>query len=170
MKHTISGTWVFMLVILFTLIFAAYIALTINYSRSFKVKNEVLSLIEKNEGFTSNGVKLINGYLTQAGYKTMGSCHMQEGVVVYGAKSIEPNVNIYTAFERVTNPGEKYYYCFSKYTNYHSYFKTRAYYKINLFFRFDIPVLGNLHTFDVEGQTSEIDATYDSANLTEWMR
>ena len=168
MKQTISGTWVFMLVILFTLIFAAYIALTINYSRSFKVKNEVLSMIEKNEGFTDNGVKIINGYLSQSGYKTLGSCHLQSDAVVYGAISIDPNTSISNAFEKA-EAGKKYYYCFTKYSNYHSYFKTRAYYKINLFFRFDLPVLGDLHTFDVEGQTSEIDATYDGSNLTEWM-
>lgn len=170
MRQTISGTWVFMLVILFTLIFAAYIALTINYSKSFKTKNEVLSLIEKNEGFTDNGVKLINGYLSQSGYKTLGNCHLQDDTVVYGAKSIDPDTSVENAFERVTDPGKKYYYCFSKYTNYHSYFKSRAYYKINFFFHFDLPVLGDLHTFDVEGQTSEIDATYDTKNLTEWMK
>ena len=73
MKTTISGSWVFMLVILFTLIFAAYIALTINYSKSFRVKNEVLSLIEKNQGFTDNGVILINNYLSQSGYRTVNT-------------------------------------------------------------------------------------------------
>ena len=170
MKHTISGTWVFMLVILFTLIFAAYIALTINYSRSFKVKNEILSLIEKNEGLTDNGVKLINGYLSQSGYKTLGNCHIIAETVTYGAKTIDPDADVSTVFEKVVDPGKKYYYCVNKYTNYHTYFKTRAYYKVNLFFRFDVPVLGDLHTFDVEGQTSEIDATYDADNLTEWMR
>ena len=122
MKHTISGTWVFMIVILFTLIFAAYIALTINYSRSFKVKNEVLSFMEKNEGFTENGVKLINNYLTQSGYKTMGNCHLISEAVVYGATTIDPNASITNAFERVVDPGKKYYYCFSKYTNYHTYY------------------------------------------------
>lgn len=169
MRNAISGSWIFMLVIIFTLIFSAYIALTINYSKSFKVKNELLSLIEKNEGFTENGVKLINGYLSQAGYKTMGRCHPQNDVVVYGAKSIDPQANVSTVFEKA-DPAKQYYYCFSKYTDYHSYFKTRAYYKINLFFHFDIPVLGDLHTFDVEGQTSEIDATYDSNNLKDWMK
>ena len=170
MRQTISGTWVFMLVITFTLIFAAYIALTINYSKSFKVKNEVLSLIEKNEGFTENGVKLINNYLSQNGYKTMGSCHIQNDAVVYGAKTIDPSVPVSNVFEKVDSSKNRYYYCFSKYTNYHSYFKTRAYYKINLFFHFDLPVLGDLYTFDVEGQTSEIDATYDQDNLTDWMK
>ena len=165
MRQTIGGTWTFMLMILFTLIFAAYIALTINYSRSFKVKNEVLSLIEKNEGFTDNGVKLINNYLSQSGYKTLGTCKLQTDVVVYGVKSIEPNT---VSIERAEG-GKEYYYCFSKYTGYHSYFRTRAYYKITLFFHFDIPVLGDLYTFDVDGQTSEIDATYDSKNLNNWL-
>ena len=169
MRHTISGSWIFLLVILFTLIFSAYIALTINYSKSFKVKNEVLSLIERNEGFTENGVMLINNYLSQSGYKTVGSCHIQSESIVYGAKTIDPNATIATVFE-VAEPGKQYYYCFTKYTNYHSYFQTRGYYKINLFFHFDIPVLGDLHTFDVEGQTSEIDVTYDSKNLMDWMK
>lgn len=164
MRQTIGGTWVFQLVIIFTLIFAAYIALTINYSKSFRVKNEVLSLIEKNEGFTDNGVKLINNYLSQSGYKTTGACKMQSEVVVYGANSIDPeSISIEKA-----QPGKKYYYCFSKYTGYHSYFKTRSYYKITLFFKFDIPVFNALSTFDVDGQTSEIDATYDSKNLNAW--
>lgn len=164
MRQTIGGTWVFQLVIIFTLIFAAYIALTINYSRSFRVKNEMLSIIEKNEGFTDNGVKLINNYLSQSGYKTVGSCKLQTDVVVYGANSIDPSsISIEKAQE-----GKKYYYCFSKYTGYHTYFTTRAYYKITLFFKFDIPVLGDLSTFDVDGQTSEIDATYDSKNLNDW--
>ena len=82
----------------------------------------MLSLIEKNEGFTDNGVKLINGYLSQAGYKTLGGCHPQSDVVVYGAKTIDPNANVATVFEKAQT-GKQYYYCFSKYTNYHSYFK-----------------------------------------------
>ena len=169
MRQSISGTWVFMLVTLFTLIFAAYIAATINYSKSFRVKNELLSMIEKNEGMTNNAVRLINTYLSQSGYQTVGYCKQQSDVVVYGAKTIDPDASPSVVFEKAQD-NKKYYYCFSKYTGYHSYFKTRAYYKVNLFFRFDIPAIGALHTFDVEGQTSEIDATYDQSNLTEWLR
>ena len=166
MRNTIGGTWIFQLVLVFTLVFAAYIALTINYSRSFRVKNEVLSLIEKNEGFTENGAKLINNYLSQSGYKTTGVCKEQSDVIVYGANSLDSNISNNT-YEKI-QPGKQYYYCFSKYTNYHSYFKTRAYYKITLFFRFDLHVLGDLYTFDVDGQTSEIDATYDTKELSGW--
>lgn len=166
MRQTIGGTWIFQLVLIFTLIFASYIALTINYSKSFRVKNEVLSLIEKNQGFTESGIKLINNYLSQSGYRTMGSCKLQNDVVVFGVTSLDAN-SASSNVERAQG-GKKYYYCFSKYTNYHTYFTTRAYYKVTLFFRFDIPVLGDLSTFDVDGQTSEIDATYDQAELNSW--
>lgn len=168
MRQTIGATWVFQLVILFTLIFAAYIALTINYSKSFRVKNEVLSFIEKNQGMTDNGVKLINNYLTQSGYKQMGYCSANEtlGTVTYGAKSLNTE-SISNIFEPA-EAGKKYYYCFSKVTGYHSYFTTRAYYKVKLFFHMDLPVMGDIYSFDVDGQTSEIDNTYDNNNLSLW--
>ena len=166
MRNTIGGTWVFALVIVFTLIFASYIALTINYSRSFRVKNEVLSIIEKSQGMTEDGVSLINNYLAQSGYKTLGKCKKQTGVLVYGVKSLAAPVNA-SSVEKMVE-GKQYYYCFSKISSYHSYYKTRAYYRITLFFHFDLPVLGDISTFDVDGQTSEIDATYDSKELKNW--
>ena len=73
MRQTIGATWVFQLVIIFTLIFAAYIALTINYSKSFRIKNEVISIVEKSQGFTDNGIRLVNNYLLSSGYRTMGN-------------------------------------------------------------------------------------------------
>lgn len=168
MRQTIGTTWIFQLVILFTLLFAGYIALTINYSKSFKVKNEVLSLIEKNQGMTDNGVKLINNYLTQSGYKQMGTCSANDtsGTTTYGAKSLGTE-SINNIFEPA-NAGTKYYYCFAKVLSHHSYFTSRAYYKVKLFFRVDLPVLGDLYAFDVDGQTSEIDNTYDNQNLKDW--
>jgi len=166
MRQVIGSTWIFQLVIIFTLIFAAYIALTINYSKSFKVKNEVLSIVEKSQGFTTNGVKLVNNYLTQSGYKTVGKCPSQSGAVVYGVKSLDTSVSNSTV--EIAKDNEEYYYCFSKFGNYHSYFTTRAYYRINLFFQFDLPFLGRLSTFNVDGQTTEIDATFDSDELNNW--
>ena len=163
MRQTIGGTWVFALVIIFTMIFASYIALTINYSRSFKVKNEVLSIIEKSQGFTYDGVSLINNYLLQSGYKTLGQCKKQNGQIVYGVKSLDGMASSSTAEK--AKDGTYYYYCFSKVSSYHSYYKTRAYYRVTLFFHFDLPLLGDISTFDVDGQTSEIDATYDAKEL-----
>ena len=164
MRQTIGGTWVFQLVIIFTLIFAAYIALTINYSKSFRVKNEVLSIIEKSQGMTEDGIKLINNYLNQSGYNTTGKCTISLDAKTYGVKSLSTD-SLNGVVEEVSDSNQEYYYCFTKFGGYHTYYKSRAYYKINLFFRFDLPVIGRIGFFTVDGQTSEIDATYDKDTL-----
>jgi hypothetical protein len=37
-----------------------------------------------------------------------------------------------------------------------------------LFFKFVLPVLGDIYTFDVDGQSSEMDATFDQTELNRW--
>lgn len=166
MKQTIGATWVFQLVIIFTLIFAAYIALTINYSKSFRVKNEVVSIVEKSQGFTDDGIKLVNNYLQSSGYKTMGKCQLSTDAITYGVSDLSPENASNSAEKAVI--GKDYYYCFTKIYVNHAYFKTRAYYRVSLFFKFDLPVLGDIYTFDVDGQSSEMDATFDQAELNRW--
>lgn len=166
MRQTIGATWVFQLVLIFTLIFAAYIALTINYSKSFKVKNEVLSIVEKSQGFTDDGIKLVNNYLSSSGYKTQGKCKLSNEAITYGVTTLDFNASANSAEK--AQAGKNYYYCFTKISNYHSYYKTRAYYRVQLFFRFDLPVLGDIYSFDVDGMSSEIDATFDRDELNRW--
>ena len=50
MREVSGSTWVFQLMIIFILIFACFLCLVINYSKAYRVKNEVLSIIEKYEG------------------------------------------------------------------------------------------------------------------------
>ena len=77
MRQAIGTTWVMQLVIIFMLIFVAFLALTINYTKAFKVKNELVTIVEKYEGIqTKSGgsIELINNYLSYNGYGTMKAC------------------------------------------------------------------------------------------------
>ena len=96
MKNSITNMWLLSLVVIFIFIFSAYLAITVNYSMAFKIKNEVLDIIEKRKGIqiangdavvtqpskiTGGNVKVpksalgvINVYLTSSGYKTLGKC------------------------------------------------------------------------------------------------
>ena len=47
MRETIGNTFIIKLVIVFTLLFSAFLALAISYNKVFRMKNEVLSIIEK---------------------------------------------------------------------------------------------------------------------------
>lgn len=149
MRETIGGTWLTQLVIVFMFVFVAFLALSINYSKAFRVKNETLSFIEKNEGITDNSLTFINNYLTYNGYTTQGRCEIGS----YGISSLESQ-NI--SFEKVTNANKRYYYCISKVKSPATNFRNRAYYKVKLFFKFNLPVVGDIFNFDVDGQTKDI--------------
>lgn len=52
MREAIGGTWLTGIVIMFLALFAGFLAYSINYTKAFRVKNNIIQLIEENEGFT----------------------------------------------------------------------------------------------------------------------
>ena len=54
MKEAIGGSYIFQIVIVFIALFSTFIVYSVNYSKAFKVKNEVLDLIEQYQGFTKS--------------------------------------------------------------------------------------------------------------------
>ncbi len=151
MRHSIGGMWLLQLMVLFIFLFAAYIILTLNYSKTIKIKNEVVSMIEKYEGLNDASLELVNNYLTTAGYSTLGVCSTKEQSGIYGANDL-----FSTSLEEAV-PGEKYYYCVKKYrgTN------LTNYYQVALFYKFNLPVIGETSHFNVKGTTSNFHSVDD---------
>ena len=193
MKESISNFWLLSIVLVFILIFAAYLTVTLNYSKAFKLKNEVLTIIEKKKGITDNGYTdavesrlkagttvyvpssaqgVINAFLEASGYNTKGSCRGLSGKwygvteLVYG----KSKGNVTYKVETVKSSG-KYYYCFSKKlrsksctsgtnfsagTNLSKSKNSSYFYEVLLFYKLDLPVMGDLFVFDVQGTTMDI--------------
>lgn len=151
MRETIGGTWITQLVIIFMFVFVAFLALSMNYSKAFRVKNEVLDFVEKNEGITNNSIWFINNYLINSGYKTMGHCENGS----YGVSELKLRDISYTRIDD-SNKRRKYYYCITKVRSSATNFKNRAYYKVKLFFKFNLPVMGDIFTFKIDGQTKDV--------------
>lgn len=150
MREAIGGTWITQLVIIFMLIFVAFLALSLNYSKAFQMKNEMLTMIEKREGLTtgSNGsIALINNYLTYNGYHVKKSCK----IGTYGVSDLKG-----TTIERVANNGKNYYYCVEKIQSPSSKYKNKVYYKVEMFFYFNLPVIGDIFKFTINGTTNDI--------------
>ena len=59
MRQSIGGSWLIGLMVLFILLFAGYIILTIDYNKSIRVKNEAISLVEKYEGLNGESITLV---------------------------------------------------------------------------------------------------------------
>lgn len=179
MKASISSIWLIGLVITFLLIFSAYIIITVDYSATFNMKNDVLSIIEKNKGLTlSTGeqvdsviksgekvtsnigsLRTINAYLSANGYKAKGYCGKNsDGEKWVGVKSLDYETSSADALidRNVTNG--KYYYCIARFgtgrsagDGYES-----VYYQVQLFYKFEIPVLNQLLPVRVDGTTDEV--------------
>lgn len=148
MREVSGTTWTFQIIILFILIFACFLTLVLSYSKAYIAKNEMLSIIEKYEGVTAdNGstigsLTIINSYLKEKGINTRGSCPTSEGRDDwYGVKEYDGT------YERSTGGGG-YLYCFSLNGT-----AGKQYYNVRLFYKFNLPVIGEIAKFTVKGRT-----------------
>ena len=152
MRQSIGGTWLLQLMILFILLFVGYIILTINYSKTIKLKNEMISMVEKYEGLNENSVSLVNNYLKTSGYAVVGKCTHESESGIYGALDLNSNVL------EEARPGVNYHYCIKKYKG----ANTSKYYQVTLFYKFNLPIIGNASEFTVKGTTTNFQANDDN--------
>lgn len=160
MRDAVGSTWIFSLVLGFTLIFAAFLVLALSYSKAYKLKNEMGSMIERYEGITytdssinsKGSLTVINQYLQNSGYNTMGSCPVGS----YGSNDLTS-----TTLTPVTNTnaGQDFYYCIAKNTT-NAGSKCSTIFEVTVFFRFNLPLLGELQEFRITGQTNEVIGAY----------
>ena len=156
MRDAVGSTWIFSLVITFTLIFSGFLVLSLSYSKAYKIKNEMTSMIEKYEGLTTNdtlnhkgSIEIINQYLLNAGYSSMGKCPINSLATDDLTSDTLITINN-------TNNTNKYYYCVQINTNN----LCHTTFKITVFFDFNLPVLGQLQKYNITGQTNEISNAY----------
>lgn len=160
MREAIGGTWLTQIVIVFMLIFVAFLALTLNYTKAFKMKNDILTIIEKREGLTTSirnvdgSIRLINNYLEKNGYTLQRAC--PEGS--YGISDLHSETPVLIS---KNDNNKRYYYCVTKFSAPSTNYKGRVYYQIALSFKFNLPILGDLFTFEVTGNTEDITVPAD---------
>ncbi len=138
MRESIGSTWVFMIVISFTLIFAGFLVLVLSYSKVYKIKNEMTSILEKYEGLTTESSEIINEYLTNANYRTKGICPSGS----YASEDLKST-------DIVSDTSKKYYYCIENRLNKSG----NVVFKVTLFYDFNLPLFGQLMKYTIVGDT-----------------
>lgn len=152
MRTAIGGTWITGLVIGFMLIFVAFLSVAINYTKAFQMKNDILTIIEEQEGLTSgaNGsIALINNFLLKNNYNAKRTCSSEEGS--YGSTNLSTNT-----LEKVTNNRKKYYYCIEKLDSSEEKNERKITYNVKIFLSFTLPILGDFSAFEITGQTIQL--------------
>lgn len=146
MRESIGGTWLLGLVLVFVVLFASFIAVAINYTKAFRVKNEIINIIERDEGFITEveegqtTEEKISDYLEAIGYNR-GDLSVGCPEEIYGE-------------DAKTGDGNNYCYKLIQ-TSESSYNSTKqGYYKVTSFVIIDLPLLfDGTFTVPVSGET-----------------
>lgn len=160
MKEAIGGTWIFGLVITFLALFTTFVSVSTNYSRVYKIKDEILLTIERNHGINQQTLATINSYLRGLGYSSTGEC--PDNDACWNAFSINDD-------DRVVGYGSNTNYCIKKHVVNKKYKEgdaiqttgpignpESAYYEAVVFFRIDWPILNRFFNIKISGETSTI--------------
>ena len=156
MRESIGGTWLLGFVVLFIVLFSGYLAVSINYTKAFKVKNQIINLIEQNEGFrTSN----MGGMLNTASDDELSSSSATEDKIYQYIRNIGyANTTITT--DNCKDRGNYYTggYCVRRICT-----SNGAYYKVTSFIKIELPLIWSSFTIPITGETKTI--FYDNSNV-----
>lgn len=141
MKEAIGGSWLLTIVVLFIVVFACFISVSVNYSKSYKVKDQILFYIEKYSGYNKDSKDAIKEYLGEVGYRTTGKC---------------PDSDNWIGFNYQASVGSPNSFCVQKHCVYRTAIghPKNAYYSVKVFFKLDMPLIGDLIKFTLDGETS----------------
>lgn len=151
MREAIGASWIMIIVLTFIALFSGYLALSINYSKAFRIKDGIVDRLEKHSGPNTDSIEDIYNLMKEINYNSMGSCDLlknEDGVDFIGV-----NKNMVT--KKPTHG--TYNYCISKVNAFNpSGQMTSAYYKVVVFFSLSFPVFDELLSFHVSGETINI--------------
>ena len=157
MREAIGGAWLMGVVVFFIVLFSSYLALSVNHSRAFNVKNAIVEIIERHGGYTACARNEICCYLRSVGYATGGHCNIDRGAGDYGGDWEPGSIEFGGTARRPA-------YCIRRHDmNPADIFieHRQAYFSIAVFFRVDLPIFHNLFTFPIFGETMTINHPRD---------
>jgi len=126
MREAMGGALLIKLVMFFIVIYVCFLAIAINYSITFRVKNQIINLIEEYEGYDL-AKDAIDSYISSVGYYRASA----------GGVSLDANCTNGYCIEELTSARGKYY-------------------KVTTYVSFDFPIIGQITNFPVSGETKVI--------------
>lgn len=140
MREAVGSTFLFKIMIFFIFFFASFLAIAINYSQAFRVKNQIINILEKNEGLNKASKKAIIDVALGTGYSKNVPCN-NAGNIVYDPDNISKKA-MGVCIKKMPD---------DRYTS-----KSNRYYKVTTYVSFNFPIIGRIFTFPVVGETKVI--------------
>lgn len=171
MKEAISGISLFQIVVVFLLLFTGVMCMTINHSKAFGVKDEIINIIEtevlasygttQSYEINSDTISGIVDLLNQAGYRITGRCPEGDWIG-YDRNGNEVMNNTASFCIRAIDVGEAYHRDIEekckggKCTPTTGDLPSMVYYDIALFYQLDVPVIKDAFNLKLYGSTKTL--------------
>lgn len=169
MKEAMGGISLFQIVIAFILLFTGIMCLTINKSKAYGVKDEIINVIESSSLATYNSGNILSEktsesiaeLLREAGYRVTGKCPDDEWVG-YDRTGRVTSTNDATFCVKASLVNDTFKKDLENKCSNNKCrittddFPTMVYYDIVLFYQLDIPALNDIMNFRLQGSTKVI--------------
>lgn len=134
MRDAFGGAFSIQLMLIFLVLYVSFICVAINYARAFRVKNEIINIVEQNEGYIGRNQNAIdsqiNSYLSKTGY------HVNYSEVASVSSCSELKGHGYCIVRTGTNPD---------------------YYGVETYMVFTLPIVNVHFPIAVRGETRRIE-------------
>lgn len=135
MKESIGNAFILGLALAFISLLIIFFATSLSYTKAFKVKNRIVSIVEKYGGYTTAAKEEIEANLSEIGYR------VNKGEA---CTTRFPNAKV------LTNPANSdYRYCVQEYDA----GERGKYYGVTAYMYFEVPLIGSTLEFPVYGET-----------------
>lgn len=155
MREAFGGSWLLGFVVLFIVLFSAYLAVSVNYTKAFKAKNKIINIIEQNEGF-STASNLCKNNKSDACLKNSKST--EDKIYAY----LKESGFIINDLNGKVCPDDDYKfiqdggYCVQRVCT-----SQGSYYKVNTFIKIELPIVWQTFTVPIKGETKVLYYTND---------
>ena len=151
MREAFGGTWLLGFVVLFIVLFSAYLAVSVNYTKAFKAKNKIINIIEQNEGFSSS-----TGNVANKTDNDLKNSKNTEDKIYYYLRNAGFVLEDIKSCPNSDSPVREGGYCVEKVGTSHG-----AYYKVTTFIKIELPLIWQTFTIPIKGETKVLYYTND---------
>jgi len=146
MRDAVGGSILLNLVVIFTSIVILFFAGILTYSKAYKVKNKIIEIVERTDGdIDDNVLREINAELKNVGYKVIGEAPDDDKCSADSSRGGCTNLNTST-----------FNYCICE----HGMTDAKVF-EVITYVQFEFPVIGDLLTFPVKGETKVLGKNYN---------
>lgn len=163
MRESISGGWLMGFVVFFVVLFSSFLAVAINYTRAFKVKNQIINIIEEYEGFTTtpaDGRLITEDTLKQSSISELMEIGTAQAESYAALLSMAYNTEQEVDCNETQGKDQEGGYCLKKicakvYKGANCSVRG-SYYRVTTFINFELPIIGVNIKVPISGETTTL--------------